>query len=428
MASQAFEQRRERVEERHEIVSVDINALLLTVPTTLGRNEDNAIVLAHEGVSRKHAQISPDRDGNFFLSDLGSSNGTFLNDIRLRAEQRIRLKAGDRINLGPECEIHLTQNLVLPGIRPEAIEVRLEDLRRRRFSFLGRSDYCHVELNDDRVSKLHAIVERDGQGRLLLFDAGSRNGTFCNDSRVDSRAPCVLKHGDIIRVGSGSPIRVVGAQDLLPDAQAQSRQPLGDLLAFSGLRPEAPLAAHFKAAINKEGQNKEKLYSSICKTRRELAIELDKLGWSVSSFREGSPFLPTFDGNNQVVPEVVMGFLIYHQIPCPSSNEVYCIVSASELLGDVKGALNDKLWYADLGALRRASQNVSATEGTASLCLLKRHGLPFPVKKVARVGFGNYNPEGLMQVAISPKFDGTDSFEKLAKARKATVRESKRRR
>ncbi|OCQ88917.1 phosphopeptide-binding protein [Nostoc sp. MBR 210] len=52
-----------------------------------------------EVVSRAHAQIIVE-NGNYLIEDLGSSNGTFLNDVKLEAGTRYQLKVGDRINFG----------------------------------------------------------------------------------------------------------------------------------------------------------------------------------------------------------------------------------------------------------------------------------------------------------------------------------------
>ena len=63
----------------------------------IGRNEDVAIRLAHPGISRQHASIR--REGqNYWLVDLGSANGTFVNDVALTSARALR--HGDRIQLG----------------------------------------------------------------------------------------------------------------------------------------------------------------------------------------------------------------------------------------------------------------------------------------------------------------------------------------
>ncbi len=64
----------------------------------IGRTLENDVVLQDAGVSRRHVRIS-DRLGRFYVQDLGSSNGTLVNDQRLSGEQELR--DGDRISLGP---------------------------------------------------------------------------------------------------------------------------------------------------------------------------------------------------------------------------------------------------------------------------------------------------------------------------------------
>ena len=54
---------------------------------TLGRSDDNDVVIADERASRHHARISRS-DGGFVIEDLGSRHGTFLNGERLAGESR----------------------------------------------------------------------------------------------------------------------------------------------------------------------------------------------------------------------------------------------------------------------------------------------------------------------------------------------------
>jgi hypothetical protein len=64
--------------------------------TTIGRTPDNQIVVPVREVSRKHAEIALN-EGGYFLKDLGSPNGTFVNGQRVTEQ---RLEDGDRIGLG----------------------------------------------------------------------------------------------------------------------------------------------------------------------------------------------------------------------------------------------------------------------------------------------------------------------------------------
>ncbi|HTN76969.1 MAG TPA: ATP-binding protein [Pirellulaceae bacterium] len=65
---------------------------------SVGRDATNGIQIHDTEVSRRHAELRRETDTNqFFLTDLGSSNGTFVNSDRV---QRHVLKSGDRVQFG----------------------------------------------------------------------------------------------------------------------------------------------------------------------------------------------------------------------------------------------------------------------------------------------------------------------------------------
>jgi hypothetical protein len=64
--------------------------------TTIGRSPDCDIFLDDVTVSRKHAVLA-ERDGEFFIEDQGSLNGTFLNRKRIESS---RIEDGDEVQIG----------------------------------------------------------------------------------------------------------------------------------------------------------------------------------------------------------------------------------------------------------------------------------------------------------------------------------------
>ena len=72
----------------------------------VGRSPEAQVRLMEEGVSRKHARIIRTIEGKFELTDLGSTNGTYLNGTRLAGPGR--LDEGDRVQLGGQCSLRFT--------------------------------------------------------------------------------------------------------------------------------------------------------------------------------------------------------------------------------------------------------------------------------------------------------------------------------
>ncbi len=64
---------------------------------------------------------------------------------------------------------------------------------------IGRAPDCALILNDDYVSGDHASLARQADGRWVLTDLGSTNGTFVNDVRVT--VPTVVTTADSLRIG-----------------------------------------------------------------------------------------------------------------------------------------------------------------------------------------------------------------------------------
>jgi pSer/pThr/pTyr-binding forkhead associated (FHA) protein len=72
--------------------------LALARPVVLGRAADADLVLADGEVSRHHARVSPAPEGYAIVEDLGSANGTFVNQNEV--EGAARIDPGDELLLG----------------------------------------------------------------------------------------------------------------------------------------------------------------------------------------------------------------------------------------------------------------------------------------------------------------------------------------
>jgi Mg-chelatase subunit ChlD len=70
---------------------------LLKPEVSLGRGEDNDIVIPHPSVSRSHARLAR-RDGSFVLTDLNSTNGSYVNNQQVQGSTLV--SNGSEVRLG----------------------------------------------------------------------------------------------------------------------------------------------------------------------------------------------------------------------------------------------------------------------------------------------------------------------------------------
>jgi pSer/pThr/pTyr-binding forkhead associated (FHA) protein len=74
----------------------------LTGQLTIGRNNENDLIIPSNAVSRRHAAIAQ-RAGRWYVEDRGSYNGTFLNGTRVNPGTPMPLRHADRIEIGGEA-------------------------------------------------------------------------------------------------------------------------------------------------------------------------------------------------------------------------------------------------------------------------------------------------------------------------------------
>lgn len=67
-------------------------------PTVIGRDPQADVPIPSERISRRHCQLEPSEDGLFVVADLGSSNGTLVNQERIQG--RKVLLGGEYIQVG----------------------------------------------------------------------------------------------------------------------------------------------------------------------------------------------------------------------------------------------------------------------------------------------------------------------------------------
>jgi len=225
-----------------------------TTPVTIGRRDDNAVVIDNMAVSGHHAVIEEEPPNYYVIVDLESLNGTFVNEKKIN---RQRLFDGDTIIVGKhtlqfsdlrpvedrpareenqeagmtagptfrdtvildtkaqqellakhaaEKGISLDQPIdrpkkidlygsitILSGGMPQIIELT------KRLTTLGKSDQCDIRCNGLLVGKTAAVINKRPTGFFLAYAEGLKKPDV-NGETITTQIQ--LHDGDEISIGS----------------------------------------------------------------------------------------------------------------------------------------------------------------------------------------------------------------------------------
>lgn len=108
----------------HEPAAQGRRFLLQGSPVRIGRLAENEMHLDDDSVSRSHARIE-ERGGAWYLMDVGSVNGTLLNDSEISGHSR--LHNGDRITIGKNIIKYLSGDDVETAYLEEIYQLNISD-------------------------------------------------------------------------------------------------------------------------------------------------------------------------------------------------------------------------------------------------------------------------------------------------------------
>jgi len=205
---------------------------------TIGRKMGNDVVIDNLAVSGHHARVSQE-GGSFFIEDTGSTNGTFLNDVRV---EKRRLQHGDQIRVGKH--ILVFEEIAGPGAPPmpaasardpdktvlaaPEMQRELQSVRTKagadaplpggkigvvlvvsgqtdkneykltdRVSVIGSQDAAAIKLTGWFAPKVAALISRTDTGYALSTSEEGKK-VLINGAPIQGRGD--LKDGDLIEV------------------------------------------------------------------------------------------------------------------------------------------------------------------------------------------------------------------------------------
>ena len=127
----------------------------------LGRAHESGVQFSDPGVSRRHATLVADAHGDVWLTDAGSTNGTFLNGSRLDPFTPERVRDGDRLRFG--------STVVVKFVRLDPCDERFQ---RELFERTVRDPLTGLynrAFFQDRIGELAERAEARGLGLAVLM-------------------------------------------------------------------------------------------------------------------------------------------------------------------------------------------------------------------------------------------------------------------
>lgn len=182
---------------------------------SIGRHPTNTLALASSEVSRRHAIIQAQGDAEFWLVDLGSANGTYVNGRRL--SQAVRLRNGDVIRIA-DVELEFATE-ILSAMHPA-----------------GKAVMASTMIRIDQAECWLMVADIEGSTKLAQSMAPEEyprlTGTWFKECRqiIDDCGGHMSKYlGDGFfcywQGGEGSHIRVRQAIAKLREAQSKTSLP-----------------------------------------------------------------------------------------------------------------------------------------------------------------------------------------------------------
>lgn len=200
---------------------------------SIGRTNDNDIVLENRGVSRKHALIEFNNEAAVLI-DNESLNGTFVNNRKITEEV---LRDQDTIMIGKYCLVYNKESegaqedisnmdgtmvlntkrqkqmlendrverkivekyggsVLLGEENSEFAEYKLD----REVTTLGKAKFVHVRAKGFMLSGIQAKISKEPEGYALM-NLGKKGKTRLNGEPVDR---AWLKNGDLVTVGKST--------------------------------------------------------------------------------------------------------------------------------------------------------------------------------------------------------------------------------
>lgn len=157
------------------------------------------IVIEDMRISREHLRVE-NKNAVLYITDLESSNGTFVNNKRLAPNSEYKCKEGDTILLSSDIRLIINNQNNFDISDSFTFENNIKNwFKNKSKVIIGRHVECDVVLsNDFSISRQHAVISLENN-RYYIEDLNSTNGTFVNGERIHNKT--LLFEQDSVLIG-----------------------------------------------------------------------------------------------------------------------------------------------------------------------------------------------------------------------------------
>jgi pSer/pThr/pTyr-binding forkhead associated (FHA) protein len=257
-----------------------------TQRVVIGRGSGSDVRLPDASVSHRHASLHG-QGSEFALVDEGSTNGTYVGEVRIAARTSRLVRSGDTVRIGRiVLELRIDQSPVTRDVAAATRDLALAMVSQAMAAMgtdrtvkvlvvegrdqgsvlalardahpyvIGRAPHCDLVLEDPDASREHLWVMIRG-GAVFLRDKAAKNGTFVGDTRVSDDREVPWRPAVMVRIGRTvlaleEPIRRALADleragdEPIPPGSADANPPVLDAPALAAAGVEtaaAPLAS-----------------------------------------------------------------------------------------------------------------------------------------------------------------------------------------
>jgi pSer/pThr/pTyr-binding forkhead associated (FHA) protein len=225
---------------------------------TIGRDStcDYVISDPKKRVSRKHLVVSY-LNGEYYIEDLNSTNGTFVNDIKCPPQKKIKISQKDKICLSTDYSINPFNVFNLNGADDSTLILNREQHKNdstskdgNRASFnsdgkiyefdldktqigelfqmdntpyvtIGRNLDNKISIKNSNISRYHCKIRLITPIMLEIEDLGSANGTFADSEKLKPNVKQQFASSVVIKLGDSTTLDLV---KILPGIQIIKKQ------------------------------------------------------------------------------------------------------------------------------------------------------------------------------------------------------------